>query len=348
MSIVKRTLNLIDVGRSGSVQFIPTRIPKFDEYLHGTKKRTMYLYGAETGVGKTAFVRDKHVHTAYEEFKRINDPSKLDVLFVDFSLEISPEISMAAAMTRKIFMDYGKVLPVDNILMNLSDEDTQLVNHMAPYFEDFEKKLLVFDEEVTPNKYHDILMQIAKAYGTFTKEGRIISECGDYIPHNPNLYIIIIIDTVNLAETDSDHVTIKSTIDRISRISVWFRNKCNMTPIIIQQFNAEISAVDRSRYGIKTPLLRDFEDSKRPVKDADVVIGLYDPSRHLKEDEIAFKGYDITLLKSWFRSLHILKHRRGQANKYIPLKFDGAVGVFEQMKDAKDMFPEDYVNATRH
>jgi len=348
MSITGRTIDLIELGRSGNVQAIPTGIPKFDEFLHGTQQRTMYLYGAETGVGKTAFVRDKHVHTAYEYYKLINDPSRLDVLFVDFSLEISPEMSMASAMSRKIFHDYQKVIPVESLLKELSDEDKLIVDHITPYFQEFEQKMLVFDEDITPNKYHDILLQIAKANGTFTREGRIISECGDYTPHNPNLYVIIVMDTVNLAETDSNHITVKSTIDRISRISVWFRNKCRFTPIIIQQFNADISATDRKRYGVKTPLLRDFEDSKRTTKDAEIVIGLYDPSRHMTEEDIAFKGYDIITLKSWFRSLHILKNRRGQTNKFIPLKFDGALGLFEQLKDARDMTSDDYINATRH
>lgn len=349
MSILKRTLDLVERGRSGIIQSIPTRIPKFDEFIDGTTQGIMYLYGAETTVGKTAWVRDKHVHTVYEEFKRVNDPSKLDVLFVDFSLEMSPTINMGSAITRKFFFDYGKIIPVKQVFKNLSDENNYILQQViAPYLEEFEKKSLVFDEDITPNKYHDILLTIARANGTFSREGRWISECGDYTPNNPNLYVIVIVDTVNLAEVDSGHDTVKSTIDRISRLSVWFRNKCKFTPIIIQQFNAEISAVDRSRYGIKTPLLRDFEDSKRPVKDADVVVGLYDPSRHMKEEETVFRGYDIAQLRSWFRSAHVMKNRYGQNNKFIPLKFDGAVGIFSQMPDAKDMTQEQYTLATRH
>lgn len=349
MTVLKKTLSLIEKGRSGVVQSIPTKVQKYDEFLDGTTQSTMYLYGAETSVGKTVFVRDKHIYTPYEEFKRINDPNKLDILIADFSLEMSPAINMASAMTRKFWQDYQRVVPVKSILRNLSDENNRIIQEVfIPYFEDFEKKLLVFDEDITPTKFHDILMQIAKTYGTFSKEGRWISECGDWTPNNPNLYIEIIIDTVNLAEVDSGHDTVKSTIDRISRLCVWFRNKCGFIPIIIQQFNAEISAVDRSRYGIKTPLLRDFEDSKRPVKDADVVIGLYDPSRHMKEEESIFRGYDITRLRSWFRSLHVMKNRRGENNKFIPLKFDGALGMFSQLPDASAMTPELYDLATRH
>lgn len=346
MSIVRRTYEQIDRGRSNIVHGVQTKIPKYDEFLDGTTWGKIYLYGAETAVGKTAFIRDKHMHTVYEEYKRINDTNRLDVLFIDFSLEITPVISMAGAISRKFFMDYDKVVPYRKILKGLGDEDKRIADGMREYFEDFERKLLVFDDDITPNRFHDVLMDIAKANGTFSREAPFISGCGTWTPNNPNKLIVVTVDTINLAEMDSGHTTIKSTIDRISRICVYFRNKCNFFFAIAQQFNAEISAVDRSRYGIKTPLLRDFEDSKRTVKDADVVFGLYDPMRHMKEEETVFRGYDISILKSWFRSLHILKNREGESQKFIPLKFDGAVGIFTQLPDA--MTQQDYIVATRH
>lgn len=348
MSVVQRTYNWIERGRNKElIQCIPTKLAKYDEYLDGVTQRIMILIGAETSVGKTTFIRDKFVHGVYEEYVRVNDPSKLDVVFVDFSLEMAPEINMAGAMSRRLWLDHNKIVPAKRILKNLEDEPNTLLQGMKPYFTEFNKKLITLEEEVTPSKYHDFLMDVAKRFGKFEKEGKFISECQGYVSNNPNLYVIIILDTINLAEVDSGHETVKSTIDRISRISVWFRNKCGFTPVIIQQFNAEISAVDRARYGIKTPLLRDFEDSKRAVKDADVVLGLYDPSRHMKDDEVMFKGYNIDMLRSWFRSLHVLKNRYGENNKVIPLKFNGAVGIFSQLPEAKDMNEHEYRIATQ-
>lgn len=259
---------------------------------------------------------------------------------------MSPEYNMATAISRKLYLDYGRVVPAKRILRGLDDETRRIIDTFGDYFEDFEKRIVLFDEDLTPTKYHDVLLSVAEYTGTFSKkEGRFISEKGVWTPHNPNLFVIPIVDTINLGEPEND--TVKATIDRISRISVWFRRNCNFSPIILQQFNAEISAVDRSRYGIKTPLLRDFEDSKRTVKDASVVFGLYDPMRHLKDDETLFRGYDITILKSWFRSLHILKNREGENNKFIPLKFNGAVGYFEQLPEASAMDENEYIKATK-
>lgn len=348
MSVVDRTWSNIDRGRSNSVSIIPTKHKKLDYYIDGIVQGTYYLLGAETSVGKTAFARETFIQTPYEYFLSINDPNVLDLLIVDASLEISPERNLAAAISRQAFMDYQKVILPKTILNGLSDEHKVIVDHYKEYFKNFEKKLLVTDEDMTPTKYHDLLMEVAKRTGKFSHEGRFISECGIYTSNNPNLFVIVLLDTLNLGELDSDHTTIKSTIDRISRIGVYFRNKCNFIIVNTQQFNAEISAVDRARYGIKTPLIRDFEDSKRPAKDADIVLGLYEPMRHMKEEETLFRGYDISILRSWFRSAHLLKNRRGENNKMIPFKFDGAVGIFKQLPDPKDMTQEEYRKATTH
>lgn len=351
MSFFDRTLSRIDEGLSGRILTIPTGIPKYDLYTYGTRKSCYYLYGAETGVGKTKFVREKHIYTPYDYVKLIADPSQIDIEIIDFSLEISLEENIAAGISRKIYVDTGRVITPDLLLGwsgRITPEDRQLIEGYRDYFVGLEQRLHVYEEDLTPNKYHDILMQHALANGTFAVAGRFISECEGYVPHNPNKIVMPIIDTINLGDQDSEHVTVKSTIDRISRINVWFRNKCGFSPIVIQQFNAEISAVDRGRYGIKTPLLRDFEDSKRTTKDANVVYGFFDPMRHLKPDESIFRGYDITMLKSWIKTLHLLKHRNGQSNKFIPLQFLGAVGMFRQLPESNEMTPEMYTEFTRY
>lgn len=349
--LFKKTLKLINEGMSGKIQCIPTGIKRYDEAVFGTRQGCNYLYGAETGVGKTKFVRENHIYKPYDFFKEVGDYRKLDLNILDFSLEISGEENMMGALSRRIYIDSGRVLPVERLLSwgkRLEKDEYEIVESYTRYFEDLEKKLFVFDDDIGPSKFHDVLMDYAKKVGKFKKEGRFISECEGYELNNSNLYSIIVVDTANLAEIEPPHDTIKSSIDRISRIGVWFRNKCNFTFVFVQQFNAEISAVDRNRYGIKTPLLRDFEDTKRPTKDANVVFGIFDPSRHMREDEKKFAGYDIELLKSWFRSLHLLKHRNAPGNKFIPLQYKGAVGVFEQMPDAKDMTQEKYTIHTRY
>lgn len=351
MSILRRTKELIALGRSNTILSIPTRLNKLDRYVYGTRQGCFYLYGGETGTGKTTLARELHMHNAYEKYKEINDTSKLDVLFADFSLEISAEINMGAAISRKVYQDYGEVLPVPEIFgwdkerPKLTDQAIRLIDSYDGYFRDFEDKMIVYDSGITPTQYHDALMAIAKKNGKFKTESRWISDCGEYTPNNPRLFVIIIVDTVNLADQEPGNEFLKAAIDRISRDSVLFRNKCGFTIVMIQQFNADISATDRSRFGITTPQLKDYEDSKRTTKDANVVLGLYDPSRHMKEENTFFRGYDIAKMKGFFRSLHILKNRNGQSNKVLDLKFAGATGTFSELPNYSEV---DYEKETRY
>lgn len=352
MSITQKTLDLSAQGHNGAITCIPTGIPKYDEYLYGIRQGTLINFLAETSVGKTSFSRDVYFHRAYEYFKQINNPELIDIELVDYSLEISPEINTAGAIIRKAFVDYQQVISLAQFFKwgdnRLSEDQARLVNSYKEYFEEFENKLKVYDGEVSPTYFHDTMMEVAKRNGTFEREGRWISECGKYTPHNPKKFVIVLFDTVNIAETDSGHTTAKSSIDRISRLSVLFRNRCNFTIILLQQISAEIASTDRARFGITTPILRDAEDSRRPGKDANIVLALYDPLRHLKDDQTTFKGYNMDILRNWIKTLHILKHREGVINKFIPLKSHGVIPYYEQLPEANQMTEQDYVLSTRH
>lgn len=352
MGVIQRTLNLSRNGNSGGITAYPTNLPKYNEYLYGGRQGVYINLFAETAVGKTGLGRHLYVHTPFEYYKQINDPTKFDVMIADFSLEIAAEANMASAIARKAYIDYQKVIPVASIFgwgsNKLTEEQTRIVNSYESYFDEFQRKCVIVDGEVSPTVFHDVLLEMARRNGRFEREGRWVWECGAYTPTNPNMYLIAIVDTVNLTEIEQGHSTVKSAIDKISRYSILFRNICKFLICVLQQINSELASTDRARYGILSPRLNDGEDSKRPSKDANIVLGLFEPLRHMKEDQTIFKGYDMNIMQSWLRTLHILKHREGVMNKYIPLKAYGAVSYYEQLPYAKDMTQQDYEQATRY
>jgi replicative DNA helicase len=348
-------MNLVYDGIAGKNKGIPfNNCPKLTDIIYGTRKSTYYLYGAETGVGKTKFVRDQHMFAVYDYYKQINDDKKLDVRFLDFSLEITKEENMINAIIRKVYIDHKKYISFKRVMgidlrQPLTPFEIKLMENTKDYFEEFQKKLYVIDSGVNPTQYHDTLLNIYRQLGTFQNDnGQMsISKLGEYTLHNPQTLVISLFDTINLADTETGQ-TGKQSIDRISKIAINFRNKCSHTPIIIQQFNADNSDIQRQRHGTKTPMLRDFEDSKRTTKDANVVIGLWDPTRY-GEETFSMNGgkqvYDIVQLRSWFVSAHVLKNRNGRTNAVSALRFNGAVGTFEEFP--KNMTPMDYANLTK-
>jgi len=353
MSVHSRTKDLIKFGQTDGIKAIPINgIPRYNEYLYGLRRKTMITLMAESSVGKTSFARDKYIDGSYEYYKSINNPDKFDVTLVDFSLEISAEANRASSISRKMYLEYQKIVPMAKIFgwdgTKLDADTKKIIDSYDDYYDEMEKKMWIVDGEVSPQLYHDVLFEVAKAHGKFTKEGKGIGDSYGYVSNNPNMHVIVLFDTINLGETNKEYQTIKSAIDRISRLGVLFRNICGFIIINLQQISAEMSSTDRSRFGKTVPIMRDAEDSRRTTKDSDIVLALYDPMAYLKEDNTIFMGYDISILKSWFKSLHILKHRQGVRSKVIPLKSHGAIPFFEQLPDAALMNEQEYQKATRH
>lgn len=353
MSRVDNTRRLIHQGQTDRITSIPLSIPKYNEYLYGLRQKSMITLLAESSVGKTSFARDKYINEPYEYFRSINDPTKLDIEFIDFCLEIDAETNIGSDYSRRIYLDHGRVIPTSKMFgwqtgNRLTTEESEVIETYTEYMEAMEKKITVVEGEIGPSVYHDVLFEAAKRNGKFIKEGSNIGNSYGYIPNNPNKFVIVLFDTINLVELEEKYNTTKSAIDRISRLSVLFRNTCKFTFIILQQISAEMSSTDRARFGINTPQMRDAEDSRRTTKDSNIVLALYDPIPHMKEEQTIFKGYDISILKSWFKSLHILKHREGVKHKYIPLKSHGAIPYFEQLPPPELMNEQEYIKATRH
>jgi hypothetical protein len=72
---------------------------------------------------------------------------------------------------------------------------------------------------------------------------------------------------------------------------------------------------------------------------ADIVLGLFAPARYSID---YYRGYDIKKLGDSYRALKILKDRHyGCANKYVHLKFKGAVNNFSELPKPTEI---DYQN----
>jgi hypothetical protein len=190
-------------------------------------------------------------------------------------------------------------------------------------------------------------MEAALRNGSFDIQADHISNCGVWTPNNPNKMIIVLLDTLNIVDKEQSAIA-KGVMDNISRLAVWYRNKCKFTFVIVQQFNSDLSDFQRAMKGISTPILKDFMDSTRPTKDCDVAIGLYAPYKHFKADRPTFKDYDLIRMGPWLETLHVLKNRYGPSTGVVPLKFDGAVGLFTELPHALSMTDEEYRKATTH
>lgn len=183
-----------------------------------------------------------------------------------------------------------------------------------------------------------MLRKVAEENGTFTKDA-FGSET--YKPHDPDLTILGILDHYGLSKKE-DEAAVKQIIDGISKVFVTYRNTCNFAFVALNQFNRDIQSSDRKKLGAIEPQLADFKDTAGSQEDADMVLALAYPWRY---GYTTYKDFDISTLKDYFRCLHVLKNRNGEANKHIGLNFHGNLGMFLELPRVKDMTQHDYTRA---
>ena len=117
------------------------------------------------------------------------------------------------------------------------------------------------------------------------------------------------------------------------------RDRYGYSPVIVSQFNRDISSPMRLKNGDVEPQLEDFADSSQTQNDADVVLALFDPMRYKVQDP---SGYDLNKLRDefgakYFRSLRLIKNSYGEDDVRIGLGFLGQIGMFKELPKIKYM-----------
>lgn len=59
-----------------------------------------------------------------------------------------------------------------------------------------------------------------------------------------------------------------------------------------------------------------------------LILTLFSPFKHRIAD---YRGFNIAKLQDSFRNLGVIKNRYGKPNVNVPLYFDGAAGLYEEM-----------------
>ena len=149
----------------------------------------------------------------------------------------------------------------------------------------------------------------------------------DYVPDDPNEYVIIITDHVSLLETERGG-TLKQAIDKLSEYYIILRNRYRYIPVAVQQQNIESIGLDAFKADKIRPTLAGLADSKNPGKDCTVMLGITNPHGAGKENDL---GYDIKQFKGNFRSLEVVLNRKGQSNSICPLYFRGSVNYYKEL-----------------
>jgi replicative DNA helicase len=332
----------VELGLTGRNNGIPMGFNRLNRYI-GIRKSMYFLIGGLTGSGKTSFIDDAFVLNPFDWYIMQKD-SGLKLRIIYRSMERSRTYKLAKWVSRKIFLDQGIVIPVSKLL-GWNEKMTKDEHDLFLMYEDYMNKM---DSVITIIDGPENAVGVAKELKAHALQNGHIEQLDDYnkryIPNNENEITIVIIDHIGLLKTTKDQTTKKQAIDKMSDELRYARDFYGYTPVVVSQFNRDISNPIRIKNGDVEPQLEDFAESSQTQNDADVVLALFDPMRYKVADP---SGYDLNKLKDqygakYFRNLRLIKNSYGEDDVRIGLGFMGQIGMFKELKKRKEMTDADY------
>lgn len=149
-----------------------------------------------------------------------------------------------------------------------------------------------------------------------------------YEQDNLNEYRLIVIDTINLIDTERG-MTLKQSMDKLSEyLAKYLRNRYHYSPIVIQQQAFDQESNESLRSGRMRPSVAGLGDSKYISRDANIVLGLFSPFRFSISE---YLGYDIKIFRDNIRFLEVIVNRDGEMGGICPLLFQGDVCDFKEL-----------------
>ena len=351
-SLYERTLLGMEDRRQrildGGVNCIPSPFKRFLNDFCGIEQDTYYCITSFTKGGKSQVVSFMFIFQTviFSYFAK----QQVDFKIIYFPLEETKERIMQRFMSWLLFKkSQGSIRVSPKELRSTTTAlDEDIIDRLRQF--DMQDILRYFEEHVifptespNPTGIYKYCKQYAEEHGTVHKKTvKIKDEFGvpqdvevfdSYEQDNPNEYRIIIIDTINLIDTERG-MTLKQSIDKLSEYCAkYLRNRYHYSPIIIQQQAFESEGNDSFKLGRVRPSVAGLGDSKYVSRDADIVLGLFSPFRFGITE---YFGYDITIMKDHIRFLEVVVNRNGEMGGLLPLWFDGAVCDFKELPKPDD------------
>ena len=343
-NLKERRQRIID----GQLNCIPSPFKRFSEDFIGIEQSCYYTITSFTKGGKSQFTSYTFIYKPlmFCYFTKAD----IDIKILYFPLEETPDRIMQRFISWLLFdFSNGKIRVSPRELRSttspVSKEVLDLINseEIQDILKYFEEHIIFPEESTNPTGIYKYYKNYAEEHGTvYTKSGKYKDEFGNiqniqvfdrYEQDNSNEYRLVIIDTINLIDTERG-MTLKQSMDKLSEYCAkYLRNRYNYSPVIIQQQAFEQEGNEAFKIGRVRPSVAGLGDSKYTSRDSNVVLGLFSPFRFaLKE----YEGYDISKFKDNIRFLEMIVNRDGEMGGLCPLFFDGAVCQFEELPRPED------------
>jgi len=333
----KSFYNSLKFYQNNDYNCIPLPFPKLRNFIPGTAKGTNIIVTANSGVGKTQFTKYLYVYHSFLWCRENKVPLKI----MYFALEETKEEFIADATCffldhfYDIEIDSNKLLSMDSKVSNYILEK---VESLSSLIDEFLESVDIQDDIANPTGILKYVENYAENNGTIYKkkikiqnEERVVFD--KYEPYKKS-YVIVITDHIGLLQEENGetlHTTIRKFSGNYGRRKI--SKRYNYIMVLVQQQSASSESKQYNNEGELNlaklePTLSDLGDNKYTQRDALLVWGLFAPERY----EIPmYRHWNIFKLQDNYRSIHVLKNRRGRSNIKSSMYFNGATNNFKEL-----------------
>lgn len=335
----------IQKGLEGKYSGLENGFKVLNKIIYRIQRGIYLLVGGLSGAGKSKLVNFMLLNAIQDA---VIKGVKCHVFY--YSFEIGESVMKANFLSAHIFKKYGISVPPEVINgfgdNRLTTVQLKLVDSEIDYIEDLFSKIHFRFNPMHPTAIFMDMFKFAETVGKFThlhfknSKGEDDKTVNGYIPDDPEAYYIAVIDHIGLLG-DEQGLQLKGLIDKMSAYFIWIRNICGWSPIVLQQFNQTLNSTDRQKFkGVDlSPQQNDFKDSGNPYQDCDIGMGIFNP---WKLDMKESMGYSLSIFKSCFRMIKVIKNRIGYDNTSVGTLFDPKSENFIELPDPNEMTRELY------
>lgn len=331
---------------SGGVNCVPLPFERFRREIPGIEQGQYVVITANQKTGKTMIADYLYVFEMLDYC--FEHPQRCSCHIIYFALEEAVQKVIERYMSHLLYkLDGLRYAPTDlrstSIDYPVPEEALELLRseRYQERFRFFEQCVQFETEDTNPTGILRVCEKYAKEVGEY--KSHTISSKSDwtkqvevfdsYTQNDKNHYKIVIIDHIGLVDREQGFKT-KDAVDKMSEYFVkYLRNRYNFTCVAIQQQASEIEGLEAMKQKKMVPSAAGLSDSKYTSRDADLVLGLFDPSKFGLPTWLGYKIQDAdgTGLKNYGRFLYVIANRNGEMGGICPLFFDGAVCNFEEL-----------------
>jgi hypothetical protein len=324
--------------------------PRLGKFIPVIPPAMQLMVTANSGIGKSQAWIGMLLYTLYK-LKKLHPEREYKIRFLIVLLEDTEEFFITRLYSMLIYDKYG--IRADGLTLNSMRE--ALPDNVKDKLEDIEIEINtvlehcdILSSVYNPTGIYKWVRSISNSLGThhtkiidFRKDNGEITPTevySHYVPNDPTEQVILIIDNLNNLQQEKEEgklLTERETINKwtrqYGRLQITKHFKWTVVNIMQQSAESESPIFNQSGKIMiekSKPSLSGLGNSKECQRDHQLIFGLFAPSRFGVTD---YAGYDVGIMKDFYRSFIILKSNISETNKELPFYFDGACSIFKEL-----------------